>query len=420
MLELHVMVESFFWSVVMKRNVFTLISVALIICLLDRGDLKALSKVHSMSEPASLSLVISEVPDGAASLKNHSVFVGEKKVEGVEPPENCCLCETEILLAGDDRDIARAVYLLKAGELVAVPTETVYGLGADARNPEAVRKIFTVKGRPASHPVIVHIASFEKLPEWVTSIPDQAKMLADAFWPGPLTMVFNKRDDVDSVATGGLPTIAIRVPQHPVFRQVLELANIGVAAPSANKHKYVSPTCAQHVLDDFPAGEIAAVLDGGECDEGTESTMVGWKEEGVPEIWRPGPISKEQLEAVLGVSVKPYYKHGESVSGNMLVHYQPKTKVVLMSLDEIKAYLGCDESVKNVAVLYYSPLGECEVFARESMRLSNIKKQYAHCMYASLRDADKLGVDLIIIEVPPAGDEWVDVHERLGKTTTYE
>jgi L-threonylcarbamoyladenylate synthase len=194
-------------------------------------------------------------------------------------------------------EIDQAVEALREGEVVAFPTETVYGLGADAQNPDAVRKIFELKGRPATHPLIVHVEHSRALERWALAVPPSAMALAERFWPGPLTLVLRRAPAVDLAITGGQDTIAIRVPGHPVAQQLLRAFGSGIAAPSANRYGRISPTRAEHVRDEF-GGDLRIVLDGGDCKIGLESTIVSCID-ATPRILRPGSITLSQLRAVV-------------------------------------------------------------------------------------------------------------------------
>lgn len=320
--------------------------------------------------------------------------------------------KTLLLNAHNPEDMATAAQLLKDGQLVAVPTETVYGLAADARNPHAVAQIFVAKNRPADHPLIVHIAGADQMQEWAQDIPDVAYTLADAFWPGPLTLLLNKLDTVSDVVTGGLSTVALRVPSHPVMRELLTLIHTGLAAPSANPHKRISPTTAQHVLAGL-SGNIAAVLDGGQCEIGLESTIVDVTSY-QPRILRPGPITQKMLEDVLGIPVAAPQMHDQKVAGNMAVHYQPHTRTLMMNIDEITAYLQQQESsAHHYAIMHHSLMDVAEQHVDCPMPVDKI--EYARLMYIALHDLDGMHVDTIIIETPPADDEWSDIRDRLEK-----
>ena len=326
----------------------------------------------------------------------------------------CGKYTTEFLSGESDTDIQRAIELLKAGELVAVPSETVYGLGANASDPEAVMKIFHAKQRPLNHPFIIHIASFEDVPKWAKNVSPRAKKLADVFWPGPLTMELHRADGVNMVVTGGHDKVALRCPSDPVFSKILKLGNIGVAAPSANLHKKISTTTASQVMKSLN-GRIAAVVDGGASVFGTESTIIDLRGD-VPKILRPGPITREELEAVLGEPIEGFKEHGEASPGNMRVHYQPTTKSELMTLDSIKVRVSQNPNLRFV-IIHYSPV-EVQLEAQcELVKLSRDKRLYAHGMYSAMHYADEMGYDQILIEEPPKTSEWEDVRDRLTKAT---
>jgi L-threonylcarbamoyladenylate synthase len=248
--------------------------------------------------------------------------------------------------SAQSQDIARAAALLRAGELVAFPTETVYGLGADARNPEAVAKVFAAKGRPADHPLIVHLASADALDAWATDIPAYARKLARSLWPGPLTLILKKQRRVPDAVTGGQDTVGLRVPAHPLALQLLQAFagadNGGIAAPSANRFGRISPTTAQHVRDEFQLAlgdRVVMVLDGGPCDVGIESTIVDCSRGG-PVLLRPGAISAGRIAAVCGrfpVSAGQPSAPNEApvprASGTLAAHYAPSTPLLLVSHD---------------------------------------------------------------------------------------
>ena len=323
------------------------------------------------------------------------------------------LYETELLDSNKKEDVLTAVSLLRAGELVGLPTETVYGLAADARNVRAVEKIFLAKDRPFSHPLIVHIASYEKLGEWAKDISPLAISLARAFWPGPLTLLLNKADHVNTVVTGGLSTIALRVPGHSVFLNILNELDTGLAAPSANLYKRISPTTASHVMTGL-SGRISAVLDAGPCEFGLESTIVDLTSS-VPRILRPGPINQQMIQDALLMPIQGEHAHAEKVSGNMEVHYQPYTPARLMTLNEIECYvLSSQNAEKRFGVMHYSSLeldNEC-LFLK---KMPANKKDYARLMYQMLHDLDALNVSEILVEVLPDDALWSGVFDRLSK-----
>ncbi|WP_070962574.1 L-threonylcarbamoyladenylate synthase [Vibrio sonorensis] len=313
------------------------------------------------------------------------------------------------LSADKQKDIEQAKEILANGELVAIPTETVYGLAADASNPEAVKKIFAAKGRPANHPLIVHIGNMDQLSDWAQDIPEQAYQLAKAFWPGPVTMLLNKADKANSVVTGGLETIGVRMPAHGVFSTLLQ-SGLAVAAPSANPYKKLSPTSAEHVLNSL-GGKLAAVLDGGDCVHGLESTIVDLTQTPL-RILRSGPISAAQLSDVLGEEVLSPKTHNVAVPGNVTSHYQPNTKVRLVDSQALSNTQG-----KKVAYLHYSSLDESQQAIENvtSKQMSGNVAEYSYQLYRSLDEADKWGCEEIWVERPPLSDEWLAVHDRLNR-----
>ena len=321
--------------------------------------------------------------------------------------------KTKILKADQEKDILEAVSMLQKGQLIAVPTETVYGLAADARNIEAVEEIFRVKNRPSNHPLIIHIASFEHLSEWAQNIPPIAAVLAKNFWPGPLTLLLEKNELVHDVVTGGLTTIALRIPENKALLKILTLLNTGLAAPSANPYKRISPTSPEHVLSGL-SGKIDAVLDDGACIVGIESTILDLTKNKIT-ILRHGPVTKAMLEDVLQVSIDSPLTHSESVSGNMKAHYQPYTKTSLMSLDELQNYVSFEDNHdKIIAIIHYSDL-KLEHANIKTIQLSKNKNQYTKMIYNALHELDLSHSDQILVETPPNEDEWNDVRDRLSK-----
>jgi len=326
------------------------------------------------------------------------------------------MLKTKILNAKIKQDLLSAVSLIKAGQLVAVPTETVYGLAADAKNVDAVKKIFIAKNRPSNHPLIVHIASFEKLSEWAKDIPTITKVLAENFWPGPLTLVLNKIESVDDIITGGLETIAIRVPKNHALLKILNILDTGLAAPSANLYKKISPTTPEHVMVGL-SGKIAAILDSGPCKIGIESTILDLTKP-TPKILRHGPITKKMLEDVLKFPIDAPEKHSEKISGNMRNHYQPSTQSLLMSLEQIQKIVSLPENSKILfGIMHQSDFEDIyKNVVRKKMPLD--KLDYTSLMYSTLHYLDKIDANKILIECPPNEDIWKDVLDRLTKATT--
>jgi L-threonylcarbamoyladenylate synthase len=319
-------------------------------------------------------------------------------------------------------EIERAAAILRAGGLVAFPTETVYGLGADASNPAAVAKIFAAKGRPQDHPVIVHLAGVELLPLWAGEIPAAAHELAAAFWPGPLTLILKRAAGVPDCVTGGQDTVGLRIPGHPVALALLQAfageaggrVFSGVAAPSANKFGRISPTTAGHVRAEL-GDEVDCVLDGGECSVGIESTIVDLSR-GRAVLLRPGRVTRAQIAAVVGAEVGLPDAAAPRVSGALQSHYAPRTPLHLIAAAELPARLAalCG---KKIAVLARAdaPAGLNDV---DWQTAPCAAAAYAHELYASLRRLDALGCDAILVEAPPAAPEWQGVNDRLRRASS--
>lgn len=307
-----------------------------------------------------------------------------------------------------------AVDLLRHGRLVAVPTETVYGLGADAKNPEAVNKIFTAKGRPVDHPLIVHISGKTVLSDWAVEIPELAWKLADRFWPGPLTLVLKKHPDVPLEVTGGQPTVALRVPNHPVALQVLKAFGGGVAAPSANRFCRISPTQASHVEEEL-GDKVDLILDGGACQVGLESTIIDLSGD-KPKLLRPGQIRKSEIEDVLKQPLAlPEEKEKIHAPGAMEVHYAPLTTTIVCAKDKIKRLLQDRAQISGYRIGLLSISKNNPDACQQIVQMPNNLKDYGQLLYASLRILDHAGLDLILVEQPPQIEEWSGVNDRLNK-----
>ena len=316
----------------------------------------------------------------------------------------------------DTAQIEAAARRLRAGELVAFPTETVYGLGADAANPAAVARIFAAKGRPASHPVIVHLASVDQLGDWVSEFPEQARRLAAAFWPGPLTLVLPRGPRVSDAVTGGQDSVGIRVPAHPVARRLLEAFGGGIAAPSANRYGRVSPTRAEHVREEFGAA-VGLVLDGGDCAVGLESTIVACLD-GRLRLLRPGGITRAQLEAVVG-PLPSTDEPAPRVPGSEKSHYAPATPVELVEPSGLEARLRALPAGQQAAVLARrAPPAGCA--ARAWRVLPNDAAGYGHALYAALRELDRCGAERILVERVPDHAAWDAVRDRLERAAARE
>lgn len=304
-----------------------------------------------------------------------------------------------------------AVSLLQQGEVVGLPTETVYGLAADAMNPDAIQKIFIAKNRPTYHPLIVHISSIQDISVWAQNISPRILELTEAFWPGPLTLLCHKNVNASSMITGGLETIAIRMPNHPIILEIIDKLGNGIVAPSANLHKGISPTEAQHVLNSLK-GKISAVLDGGACQLGLESTILDTTND-VYRILRPGPITKWMIEDTIKAKIEEPILHQMTVSGNMRDHYQPRTPLFLMSMGEILS--ECESNLEDFIILHYSALPlSCE---KRKIAMPSQKEDYAKILYATLHKIDALNVKKIVVERPPNDAQWSDIHDRLYKAS---
>jgi len=305
-------------------------------------------------------------------------------------------------------ELRRAREILRRGGLVAFPTETVYGLGADASSEAAVRRLYEVKGRPAEHPVIVHFASAEDAFRWAREVPDGARALAKRFWPGPLTLILKRSALAQDFITGGQDNVGLRIPSHPVAHELLKIFGNGVAAPSANRFGHVSPTTAAHVREDLGA-DVDLVLEGEPAEVGIESTIVDFS--GVaPVLLRPGHISPAQLEEVLDSKVGFSTGNATRHSGGLERHYAPKTPARLVpthELDREIARLG-----DKVAVLAFSRPDERVDYW---LRVPREPRGYAQRLYAALRELDAAGCEAILIESPPEAPEWAAVLDRLRR-----
>lgn len=309
--------------------------------------------------------------------------------------------------------VKEAAELLANGRLVAFPTETVYGLGADASNDEALENLFKVKGRPTKHPVIVHLAEHEQVGDWCAELPDAAIVLGKLFWPGPMTLVLKKAEHVHDMITGGQDTVAIRIPSHPMAQELLREFGKGIAAPSANKFGRLSPTSAEDVKAEL-GDEIAMILDGGPCQVGIESTIIDVSG-AVPRILRPGIIQTESIYVALHeVSLEvPESAKGDAprVPGSMTAHYSPTTPLRLVPSDNfIKDVEQLEREGQEVAVLSFQ---NAPLLQKRWITSSRFPAHYAHTLYKNLRKLDSLGSDLIVVEQPPKESDWEGINDRL-------
>lgn len=296
-------------------------------------------------------------------------------------------------------DIQKAAQILLSGGLVAFPTETVYGLGANALDPAAVRKIFVLKGRPASSPLIVHVSSIEQARELAAEWPPEAERLAQQYWPGPLTLVVPKKVQIPDEVTAGLPTVGLRIPRHPVALALLREAGIPIAAPSANRFTQLSPTTAQHVREAF-GDETPFLLDGGPCEVGLESTVIAVTSDGL-EVLRPG-MAFVETEAVGNPAETEDGAHRSP--GQHKKHYSPRTRVLLVSRGFLPregrgAYLWLDYSSR----------------AALKRRMPQSAEEYAAQLYGTLHELDDQGFDWIAVELPPDSPEWAPIRDRLTR-----
>jgi L-threonylcarbamoyladenylate synthase len=315
------------------------------------------------------------------------------------------------ILPADEDAIARAVELLRAGDVVAFPTETVYGLGADAANADAVRKIFKLKGRPANHPVIVHVPDASWLEKFAREIPESAHRLARAFWPGALTLVLKRDPNVPEVVTGEQDTVGIRVPSHPVAHALLVAFMGGIAAPSANRYGHVSPTAAEHVGNDFGTA-LPLILDGGAAPVGIESTIVDLSGD-EPRLLRPGGVPIAAIEQVLGAPLALAGHDAPRAPGRKASHYAPRAQVKLMKRREMIEALGSHKGRRIAALALEVPMPRLAPALQRVVPAVSAK--YAHELYAALRALDAAKPDVILVEQPPTSAGWTAINDRLSR-----
>ncbi len=312
-------------------------------------------------------------------------------------------------------DIQRAVQVLRDGGLVAFPTETVYGLGADAENRNAVERIFSVKGRPATHPLILHVGSADDLARWTANVPLAARRLAERFWPGPLSLVLNRSRRVSSAVTGGLETVAVRMPAHPIALALIDAFGGALAAPSANRFGAVSPTAAHHVRDEF-GDAIDLVLDGGLCAVGVESTIVDATGEKLC-ILRPGGLTREDLEGALGhaISIRTTAT-SVRVPGSHASHYAPQAKVILVDPTRLASEAQSQASRGHqVGVLMSENIGAEHLAGLRVLRAPEILADYGRMLYPMLREFDRSGCDVICVSLPREEGIGCAIADRLRR-----
>jgi len=317
-------------------------------------------------------------------------------------------------MAQDFSPIEQAISLLSQGDVIGLPTETVYGLAADATNVAAVARIFQIKGRPSDHPLILHLGDASWLDDWASEVPERARLLAEKFWPGPLTLVLEKSARVSDAVTGGLQTVALRVPGHPVALELLRSFGRPLAAPSANRFGSVSPTTRQHVLDDL-GDDIELVLEGGPCAVGLESTIVDLSG-AAPRLLRPGGISLEELESALGERVLPS-DGSVRAPGTLESHYAPRAPVHLVTPEEIWVRALTEAAAGTVGVLTDV---EPPVALPDSIALALLGHDagtQAHELYACLRTLDERGVRIILSTLPSEVGLGAAVVDRLRRAS---
>jgi L-threonylcarbamoyladenylate synthase len=308
--------------------------------------------------------------------------------------------------------LAQAVETLRRGGVIALPTETVYGLAANAEDELAVRRVFAIKGRPATHPLIVHVARAEDMSSWARHVPEEARRLAAAFWPGPLTLVLQRSARATDAVTGGQDTVALRVPHHPVALAVLDALGGGVAAPSANRFGRVSPTTAEHVRVDL-GDEVDLLLDGGPCTVGVESTIVDLSG-GAPAVLRPGGLAVEEISRVLGREVPVRTSATVRVSGSLASHYAPRAGVVLAEPSEVAARVAALRAQgRSVGVL-----GPPTIPLPPDVPRYDVPEDpagAARLLYMRLREADLSGHDVLVACLPRAEGLGIAVRDRLAR-----
>lgn len=330
-----------------------------------------------------------------------------------------------LLLGSSETELEIAANVLRQGEIIGIPTETVYGLAANACDPVAVAKVFAAKGRPADNPLIVHLAYFEQAKKYTTSIPDLAYKLAERFCPGPLTMVLPKNDSIPMITSGGLDTVGIRIPSHPVMHRLLEIADIPIAAPSANTSGYPSPTSADHVMQDMD-GKIYAVVDGGESQFGVESTVISFEGEKKVRILRPGCVTREMLlelcdEVIIDPAILNDLAPGEKAAspGMKYKHYSPRADIIMVeaSAEEFCKYVGENYSDGVYALIY---TGDEVGFPYRHLIYGCDSSEQAHFLFARLRELDEIGAEKVFVRAPSADGVGLAVYNRLIRAAGFE
>lgn len=309
------------------------------------------------------------------------------------------------------REIARAAATLRDGGLVVFPTETVYGLGADATNPEALARLFAVKGRPTDHPVIVHLGAAAELDTWGVDLPDIVRVLAAKWWPGPLTLIVRAAERVSRLATGGLDTVGLRVPDHPMALDLLTEFGGGIAAPSANRFGRVSPTTADAVRRAL-GGDVDRILDGGACAVGVESTIVDCTSPQVS-VLRPGGITAEMIADTIGVL--PAVGGSTRAPGTLPAHYAPDARVELVRAEDLRAVVARHRGLEHRVGVLGLQRAVAGLDAEVTLATLSTVEEYAHALYGALRAADEMGIDVVIAVPPEAVGLGVAVGDRLRR-----
>lgn len=330
-----------------------------------------------------------------------------------------------VLLSDSNNELEKAADLIRNGEIVGIPTETVYGLGADASNEEAVRRVFEAKGRPADNPLIVHLADFSQARDYTTSIPELAYRLAERFCPGPLTIVLPKNDRIPMITSGGLDTVGIRVPSHRVMHRIIELSGRPIAAPSANTSGYPSPTSAEHVMRDMN-GKIAAVVDGGSSEFGVESTVISIEGKSSVRILRPGCITKEMLselcsEVIIDRAILHELEAGQKAAspGMKYKHYSPKADIIMVegSLESFISYVGAHNGEDVYSLIFDT---DKDKFPFTYMTYGKDSSEQAHLLFQRLRELDDAGAVKVYVRAPETNGVGLAVYNRLIRAAGFE
>lgn len=311
-------------------------------------------------------------------------------------------------------DINKAKKILENNELVAIPTETVYGLAGNIYNESAIKKIFETKKRPFFNPLIVHIHNKNQLQEIAIEIPEKAQQLANTFWPGSLTLVLKKKSNIPDIITAGKDTVAVRIPNHKLTLDLLKSLQFPLAAPSANPFGSISPTTAKHVADYFP-NDIQMVLDGGNCQNGIESTIIGFENE-QPILYRLGSLSVEEIEAIVGyIKIKNNNEKSPNAPGMLSKHYAPKTKTILV--DNVESELLLHQNKKIGVLTFQNTITNQTIESIEILSKKGDMKEAMSNLYAAMHRLDKLNLDLIITGKFPENDLGKSINDRLHRAT---